>query len=240
MKILNIAHRGASGLAPENTKTAFLEALKYDIDGIEFDAHMTRDHKIVIIHDFTINRTSNGKGKVKKFNLSELKKFDFSYKFTKYKPQKILTIQDVFDIFKNRKVKLIIEIKPKKFDISSLLNTIKKNKLTKNVIIISFHYKILEKIYQKDKKIKLAFDTHFPSSKHFSNLKKINCNIIGTSIYLLRKKFVDNCHKNSFLVFPFNINEVRAIKKTIKFNVDGIMTNYPNTVQKVFKELRMR
>ena len=74
---LVIAHRGASAYAPENTMPAFEKALELGAEGIELDVHMTADGEIVVIHDHTIDRTSNGKGMVKDLTLDEIKKFDF-------------------------------------------------------------------------------------------------------------------------------------------------------------------
>ena len=74
---LVIAHRGASGYAPENTMPAFEKALEMGAEGIELDVHLTKDGEIVVIHDHTIDRTSNGTGMVGQFTLEEIKQLDF-------------------------------------------------------------------------------------------------------------------------------------------------------------------
>lgn len=74
--MLNIAHRGASAWAPENTIAAFKLALKMGADGFELDVQLTRDDQVVVIHDGSVNRTTNGKGRIANTNLSELKKLD--------------------------------------------------------------------------------------------------------------------------------------------------------------------
>ena len=73
------AHRGASGYAPENTLEAFKLAINEEADGIELDVQLTKDKELVVIHDETIDRTSNGKGYVKDYTLEELKKLNFNY-----------------------------------------------------------------------------------------------------------------------------------------------------------------
>ena len=75
-KILNIAHRGLSGLYPENTLCAFKKAIEAGCDGIETDVHLTKDGIMVLCHDETINKTTTGIGFIKDFNYSDLKKFD--------------------------------------------------------------------------------------------------------------------------------------------------------------------
>ncbi|HBI56560.1 MAG TPA: hypothetical protein DDY38_07025, partial [Firmicutes bacterium] len=76
MRSLNIAHRGASSLAPENTMTAFRKAAELGADGLELDVQFSKDGKLVVIHDELLNRTTNGKGLVKDYSLAELKELD--------------------------------------------------------------------------------------------------------------------------------------------------------------------
>ncbi|MDP6051859.1 MAG: glycerophosphodiester phosphodiesterase family protein, partial [Candidatus Latescibacteria bacterium] len=71
-----VAHRGFSGEYPENTVIAFDEALKLEVDMIELDIHLSRDHELIIIHDATVDRTSNGNGSVGNMTLSEIKRLD--------------------------------------------------------------------------------------------------------------------------------------------------------------------
>jgi len=80
---VTIAHRGGRGLAPENTLMAFENSDKIGVDILEMDIHLTRDHQLIIIHDSTLNRTTNGKGKVNNFSLSEIQKFDAAYFFSR-------------------------------------------------------------------------------------------------------------------------------------------------------------
>lgn len=104
--MLRIAHRGASGYAPENTLAAFKKALEFDIDVIELDVHLTKDNHLVVIHDKTVNRTTDGKGKVADKTLAELQKLDAG------NGEKIPTLQEVLDLV-NRKALVSIEIKGK-------------------------------------------------------------------------------------------------------------------------------
>ena len=73
-KILNIGHRGAKGYSPENTLNSFQKALELNADGVEFDVHVCKSGELIVIHDFTVDRTTNGKGAISDLTLSELKK----------------------------------------------------------------------------------------------------------------------------------------------------------------------
>ena len=83
-KPLLIGHRGYSSIAPENTKLSFDAALLYKFDGLEIDVHQTKDNQIVVIHDETVDRTSNGSGSIKDMTLEELRKLNFASKFHMY------------------------------------------------------------------------------------------------------------------------------------------------------------
>ena len=99
---LIIAHRGASGYAPENTMAAFEKALEMGAEGIELDVHLTADGEIVVIHDHTIDRTSDGKGVVGALTLEEIRKYDFGAWFDpKFKGQRIPTLGEVFELLED-------------------------------------------------------------------------------------------------------------------------------------------
>ncbi|MGM7680559.1 glycerophosphodiester phosphodiesterase [Cytobacillus sp. Hm23] len=109
--IIFIAHRGASAYAPENTFAAFDKAVKMDADYIEVDVQMTKDSHLVIIHDLTVDRTTNGTGYVKNLTLTELQQLDAgSWFHTKYANQQIPTLSDVIEQY-SRYIGIMIEIK---------------------------------------------------------------------------------------------------------------------------------
>ncbi|MCH1578864.1 glycerophosphodiester phosphodiesterase, partial [Staphylococcus epidermidis] len=97
-----VAHRGLPEDYPENTIIAYRHALMLHIDMLEIDVHYTKDKELVVIHDDTIDRTSNGKGKVSDFTLKELKALDFGfYKGEKFKGESIPTFDEVLDLADN-------------------------------------------------------------------------------------------------------------------------------------------
>ena len=106
------AHRGASGNFPENTIAAFKEAARLPVYGVEFDVHMTADGELVVIHDESIDRTSNGTGYVKDMSLAELKTYDFGSWFSPdFQGETIPTLSEVLDVFDSTDHKLNIELK---------------------------------------------------------------------------------------------------------------------------------
>ena len=105
------AHRGASGYAPENTLDAFRKAVEMGADGIELDVQMTKDGELVVIHDETIDRVSNGKGWVKDYTYEELKKFNFNKTHLEYTKEEIPTLEQVYLLIKPTNLTINVEIK---------------------------------------------------------------------------------------------------------------------------------
>lgn len=153
-----IAHRALNSKKyKENTKEAILDSLKYAyIKGIEIDVRMTKDKKIVVIHDSTINRTSNGSGFVKNMTLRELRKYNFG---TEENPSQISTLNEILDIIPSDKF-ILIEIKhDNKENINEFIryfyNIIKKYKNI-NIYIASFNEEIIKKLKVIDSSLKCS------------------------------------------------------------------------------------
>ena len=187
-----IAHRALdSSKYKENTKEAIINAFSKEyIKGIEIDVRITKDKKLVIIHDSTINRTSNGSGLVKNMTLKELKKYNFG---TKTKPSKICTLKEVLKLLPNDKI-LLIELKCNNNELEYIkyfYNTI-KDYLYKNIYIMSFNEKIIDK------------------------LKKLHPNLVCG---LLMSKIINNQYLSKDFDFiaisSYSVKEVKNYKKTL-------------------------
>ncbi|HWL13328.1 MAG TPA: glycerophosphodiester phosphodiesterase family protein, partial [Ureibacillus sp.] len=110
MKIF--AHRGYSAKYPENTIAAFQAAANLPIDGVEFDVHLTKDQQVVVIHDESVNRTSNGIGYVKDMRLKELRELDFGSWFSEeFQGERIPTLEEVLKVFHGTDLRVNIELK---------------------------------------------------------------------------------------------------------------------------------
>lgn len=145
------AHRGSSGTHPENTVAAFKEAASLQIHGVEFDVHMTKDEELVVIHDESINRTSNGQGFVKDMTLMELKEYDFGEWFTAdFKGEKIPTLREVLYIFKDTHHHINIELKSDVFPYEGMeqkvIHMLEEYRLEDRVVISSFNHEMVQQV----------------------------------------------------------------------------------------------
>lgn len=154
------AHRGSSGTHPENTVSAFKAAAKLPIHGVEFDVHMTKDGELVVIHDETIDRTSNGTGFIKDMTLAELKSFDFSKGLAKYKGESLPTLREVLYVFKDTHHHLNIELKSDIYPYEGMeqkvLDMLKEYRLESRVVISSFNHEMVKEFKKLAPQIETA------------------------------------------------------------------------------------
>ncbi len=175
-----VGHRGYSEIAPENTKLAFDCAYNFGFDGIEIDVHKTKDEKLVVIHDETIDRTSDQKGKVKDLTLAELKKMNFSFKFNKKIPkQQILTYEEFLTEYGDKFKILNVEIKTDIIHYENIEKLIwdvhKKVKPKAEIIYSSFNFetmRIMRKI-SKEAILGFLFTESYEIEKMIDEVKNI-------------------------------------------------------------------
>ena len=226
-KILKIGHRGASGYEPENTLISFEKAIDLNADGIELDVHLTSDGHLVVIHDEKIDRTTNGKGEVHKISLQELKKIRID------NSQEIPTLIEVFDLV-NRRCMINIELKGicTAKPASDLINhyILDKKWEINDFLISSFDWKMLEEFHLLNPKIRIGVLTEESVDDALAFAKKIKAFSIHPDYQLLSKENVVLMHENGFGVFAWTVNSKEAIQKVKSFNVNGIISNFPDRI----------
>ncbi|PIY91032.1 MAG: hypothetical protein COY72_00285 [Candidatus Nealsonbacteria bacterium CG_4_10_14_0_8_um_filter_35_10] len=233
MKIKVFGHRGCAGLEPENTIRAFKRAIDLGVDLIEFDVRMTRDKKLVVIHDEKLDRTTNGIGFVKDFNFAEIRKFDAG------KGEKIPSLEETINFLKNKKPIIVIEIKEPETT-EKILEIIKKEKLEDKVLIVSFWLDALKKLKKIDPKIKTGVLFGKKVKNMISLIKEIKADGLGLEYHSIDKEIVKDCHKENFKINAWTVNEFEDIRKMIKLGVDIISSNYPNRVLEILKKKKGR
>ncbi|KGR76119.1 glycerophosphodiester phosphodiesterase [Ureibacillus sinduriensis] len=145
------AHRGYSAKYPENTLAAFQAAADLPIDGVEFDVHLTKDGQVVVIHDESINRTSNGVGYVKDMTLPELREFDYGSWFDEeFAGAEIPTLAEALEVFRATNLRVNIELKSDIFAYPGLeelvIQEVEALEMTDQVVISSFDHEAVARI----------------------------------------------------------------------------------------------
>jgi glycerophosphoryl diester phosphodiesterase len=246
-KVMVIAHRGFSGIAPENTLTAFKKAIEIGADMIELDVMLSKDGELVVIHDKTVNRTTNGKGKVSDFTLGELKKLDAGTWFKKhFKDEKIPSLEEVLDLAKN-KILLNIEIKKDAYNPEKkkggveekTVLLLEKYNMNSQVIVSSFNPHIVKRIKEFEPEISTAFLYRYRINKGLIKIvHNLNVDALNPGKRFFTKKASAEVHQSDLKINIYTINQKREMAKFIKMGVDGIITNYPDRLFEVLEDLK--
>lgn len=250
---LTIAHRGASGLAPEHTFAAYDLAVAEGVDYIELDLQMTSDRTLVALHDPTLDRTARGplatcSGPVRDKTVDEVKLCDVGSWFNIVNPtraqdhfpsQRIPTLDEVFERYGSR-VRYYIEAKhPHLYPgmEEELLVTIDRWNLTgaaytdRAVVIQSFHPHSLKKLHAMDPNMPLVRLYPFSGDDAFSaDLAETAryCVAIGPCYLDVSPACIETAHDRGLEVHAYTVNGVRSLKRMMQLNVDGIFTDVPH------------
>ncbi len=240
------AHRGASAIAPENTLEAFDLAVKMGCDGVELDVLPTNDGAVVVIHDETIDKVSNGRGFVWQKNLSELKSYDFSFDKPKYSGAKIPTLDEVLDLLKNTDLIINIEIKDSMFtlfkDFTQKLLTIQKSHglSHERIVYSSFNHMTLKELAKIEPSANLGMLYSEVIIEPWKYVKQIPTNVLHphfSSVSLI-DGYVENCNNNGVKIRTWTVDDVNLMEKFIKMDIDAIMSNTPDVALKVRDSLK--
>ena len=225
--MLNIGHRGAKGYEPENTLLSFQKAIDIGVDGIELDVHLSSDGAIMVIHDETLDRTTNGKGFVNELSLQELKTFQIE------KENTIPTLIEVFDLV-NKHCFINIELKGKG-TYKPVINLIEhyieeKNWNYGHFIISSFNWSALQEVRKWNAKIQIGVLTHTDLDLAIAFAKFIKAETIHPYFHLLTKENTLKIQNEGFKVFAWTVNETEDIQKIKSFHVNGIISDFPDRI----------
>ena len=225
--MLKIGHRGAKGYEPENTLVSFQKALNMQVDGIELDVHLSADGELVVIHDETIDRTTNGHGFVNQLSLRELKQVRI------INEQEIPTLQEVFDLVNQD---CFINIELKNYDTATKVVKLidkyvsKKNWRYDHFLVSSFDWNALQQVRFLNDKIQIGILTETDLDLALAFAKFIQAKSIHPHFHLLTKENTAKIQEKGIQVFPWTINEIEDIQKIIAFKVNGIITDFPNRI----------
>lgn len=149
--ILVVGHRGVKALYPENTMLSFQKAIELGVDGIEMDINMTKDGHLVVIHDNTVDRTTNGTGYVAEYKLRELKELDAGSKFSsEYAGESIPTFEEFLELVKDKKLLLNVEIKDYRTCVTDkTIKMLEEYKLTDTYVITCFDANVTTYAHKK-------------------------------------------------------------------------------------------
>jgi glycerophosphoryl diester phosphodiesterase len=253
-RTLVIAHRGGAGLFPENTLYAFQESWKLGVDVLEMDIHETVDGPLVVFHDKTVDRTTDGTGKIGEKKLEEVKKLNAGFNFTTdggqtfpFRAEKITvpTLKEVFAALPDGRFN--VEMKPESATIAaSLCGLIREHNLSERVIVASVSQINLDNFRRACPEVATSAsaseitgffasyqtgltESFTPRMSTLQTLKKLG------GMQIVSRQFVETAHKRNLQVHVWTINRPEEMRDLIETGVDGIITDYPDRLLTILK-----
>ena len=225
------SHRGESKYAPENTMSSFFLSYLINSDGIECDVRRTKDGKFVIIHDKTIDRTSDGKGKVSEYTLNQLKEYNFGN--NKYNNEKIITLDEFLKFFSDKNINIYLEIKEEGYEYE-IWKVLSKYNLS-NTTIISFKYEILSNFRKISKILKLGWLVYAINKAIINDALKIKIDILICNSIAITRKDIQLRKDNNMKISAWGIKNVGELKRLDKLGLDTVVYDSYLDAKKVLK-----
>ncbi|QKX50907.1 glycerophosphodiester phosphodiesterase [Planococcus glaciei] len=239
-KMVNVAHRGASGHAPENTMGAFQKGFEMKADYIEIDVQMTKDGELVVIHDTTVDRTTNGTGKVGSLTFEEIRQLDAGSWFSEsYAGEKVPTFEEVIDAFRG-KVGILIELKAPELypgmekKIADAL--MERNMHLSNngkVILQSFNHESMK----KSKELLPNLPHGVLVGAGWKNVTEEQlaqfaayADYFNPTMSIVTDELVSDVHEAEMKIYPYTSRTQEQALRLFDLNVDGIITDYTEHV----------
>ncbi len=233
----NLAHRGASGHAPENTMAAFRLAEQLGADGFELDVLLTRDGVPVVIHDETLDRTTDGKGFVHEHTYEEIRGLSAGAWYgTSFAGERIPTLEEVIREFGSR-LYLNIELKnsviPMPMLEEKVIAIIRRYGVEKNCLVSSFDHGSVVKFHvlAPDIQTGLLYDCILFDSPGYA--LRAGASALHPDFRCVRPEMVRAAHRNGLQVNVWTVNEPEDLRQMLDAGVDAIITNYPDRLRAI-------
>jgi glycerophosphoryl diester phosphodiesterase len=238
--VLVIAHRGASGYAPENTLAAFRRAVALGATFIETDLQLSRDARFVAIHDQTVNRTTNGKGRVHDLTLADLRSLDAGSWFgSQFSGERIPTLEEILDFSKKHDVVFYLELKPGASwgGEHALIGALRESGEIPRTVVISFNAPILHKLRQIDPTLMtgLLYDGQF--DRPVDQAVEVGARQLAVRGDLVTPALLVASRKKDLQVVCWTVNHTAHMRMLVDAGVDGIMSDYPDRLMEATKKV---
>ncbi|MFZ5827721.1 MAG: glycerophosphodiester phosphodiesterase [Bacillota bacterium] len=232
---LRIAHRGAAGTHPENTMAAFRRAVEIGVDGIEFDVHRTMDGHLVVIHDASVERTTDGSGLVMAMTLEEVQALDAgAKKGPEFAGERVPTLRELIRST-SPEVFLFLELKAGSVHYpgieEELVALLKEEGAMQRTQVSSFDHHALKRLHEIEPDLPLGMLFTANLLDPVALAREIGCEALHPAWEWVTEEMVEKAHAAGLKVNTWTVNHPFAIARVQVFGVDGIMSDYPELLQ---------
>ncbi len=230
------AHRGRSGVAPENTLAAFEAAIELAVDFIECDVRRTSDGAIVLMHDAAVNRTTDGEGEVSAMSLEQIRALDAgSWKDESYAGERVPTLAEALEVVTSAWV-LDIEIKQRGIA-EQVVEEVCAADAIRRVTIVSFDLDDLRAAKQAEPRLACGWISGGPEAEGREGILalidaalEVGCNFVTCNHRAITEEFVYECHVRGLALMAWTMDEEQDIRRQMELGVDALVSNYPERV----------
>ncbi|ETT51121.1 MULTISPECIES: glycerophosphodiester phosphodiesterase family protein [Paenibacillus] len=246
MNNLCVAHRGFSSIAPENTMAAFLMAMERpEVQWMELDVQLSRDGVPVVIHDFTVDRTTDGKGLVREIDWADLQRLDAgAWKNRSYKGERIPALSELLDRSCGR-VRLNIELKTQG-DMypglpAAVIHEVRKRHMQNDVVITSFEPAALIEVKKLAPEIQTGLIIDARPGDLLTALRQMNCTFLSIGYTNVDKSLMNEMRSAGIRVMAWTVDDKTIMKKLAAVDPELMLcTNRPDVWELAFQETSSR
>jgi glycerophosphoryl diester phosphodiesterase len=226
-----MGHRGSPADEPENTLASFRRALAVGVAAVELDVQLTRDGRLAVIHDDTLDRTTNGRGPVQDLTLAELKKLDAG------RGEPVPSLEEVFDLVQG-KAHLVVELK-QPVAAGALLDFFRERRAFESAIIISFWHPALKALKQAEPRLNTGVLMVGCPVDPVGLARAADADALILQYAYVTPDLVAAAHDHGLLVYVWNIDDTETLKPYLTMNLDGIGSNRPGVLIEYLKSQQL-
>ncbi|MBI3292743.1 MAG: glycerophosphodiester phosphodiesterase [Elusimicrobia bacterium] len=249
-----IGHRGAMGVAPENTLASFQRGVAQGADFIELDVHLSRDGEAVVIHDDQVDRTTDGQGTVSALSVRELKRLDAGAWFgTAFQGERIPTLLEVLTWARSRRcwdgkpLGVIVELKTIRARIGGqkagilhlvdrVMKTIEQTRMRKRIVVISFDMQLLRAVkrHHPEQSVGWLFSRRW--SCPLGRATALHAQVLFPRFNRVSRRLVQAARREGLSVATWTVNTERGMARCLRLGVDAVATNYPGRLRQLLAD----
>lgn len=232
MTTLLIGHRGVAGKFPENTKVSVQAAIDLGLNWVEVDVQPTKDNVLVVCHDHTVNRCSNGKGRVDQMTLSELKALDFGRWFSdEFSNESIMTLSELLELSAENDLNLNIEVKVDHHSANDVAQMVAQTLLDgplpkESILLSSFSHDVIRALHKHCEGYRLGVLSEFFTRKDRLLLEEVDAYSCNLNINWVRSRQINKLQQAGYKVMCYTVNNPNKLKHLPI--LDGIFSDHPS------------
>jgi len=217
-----IGHRGAPADEPENTLRSFRRALAVGVAAVELDVQLTKDGRLVVIHDETLDRTTNGRGPVQDFTLAELKRLDAG------RGESVPSLEEVFDLVQGQ-AHLMVELKQPEAA-GALLDFFQARRAFEFATVISFWHPAVKALKETEPRLNTGVLMVGCPADPVGLARAARADTLALNYRYVNRDLVDAAHQQDIKVMVWNIDDPETLQPYLAMNLDAICTNRPGEI----------